>query len=149
MSKVYSINHDIFVCSPTVYDKLCLLLFRLLLQVTTTIRMGKFEGIATMYMTMPMASQALPLLGACSVDDKKITLKFPLSNVSFDLPQAPSEGANDLQFNMAGPKGEMTLNISWKADMGAFVGQGKQDGSTVLAFVFYKEGSALKHLKSL
>ena len=111
--------------------------------------MGKFEGIATMYMTMPMASQALPLLGACSVDDKKITLKFPLSNVSFDLPQAPSEGANDLQFNMAGPKGEMTLNISWKADMGAFVGQGKQDGSTVLAFVFYKEGSALNHLKSL
>ena len=111
--------------------------------------MVKFEGIATMYMTMPMASQALPLFGSCAVEDKKITLKFPLSNVSFDLPQAPSEGSNDVEFKMAGPKGEMTLNISWKADMGAFVGQGKQDGSTVLSFVFYKEDAALKHLKAL
>ena len=70
--------------------------------------MVKFEGIATMYMTMPMASQALPLFGSCAVEDKKITLKFPLSNVSFDLPQAPSEGSSDVEFKMAGPKGEMT-----------------------------------------
>ena len=111
--------------------------------------MVKFEGIATMYMTMPMASQALPLFGSCAVEDKKITLKFPLSNVSFDLPRAPSEGSSDVEFKMAGPKGEMTLNISWKADMGAFVGQGKQDGSTVLSFVFYKEDAVLKHLKAL
>ncbi len=111
--------------------------------------MAKYDGVATMYMTMPMASQALPLFGACAVDDKKITLKFPLSNVTFDLPAAPAEGSSDMEFKMAGPKGEMTLNISWKGDMGAFVGQGKQDGATVLSFVFYKEGSPLRHLKSL
>ncbi len=111
--------------------------------------MAKYEGVATMYMTMPMASQALPLLGQCTVEDKKITLKFPLSNVSFDLPQAPVKGSNDLEFKMAGPKGEMVLSISWKADMGAFVGQGKQDGSTVLSFVFYEADSPLKHLKAL
>ncbi len=111
--------------------------------------MVKYQGVATMYMSMPMASQALPILGSCTVEEKKISLRFPLSNVSFDLPQAPQEGAPDMQFNMAGPKGEMTLNISWKTDMGAFVGQGKQDGSTVLAFVFYKEGCPLRHLKNL
>ena len=45
-----------------------------------------------MYLSMPMAAQSLPILGTCAVNDKKITLKFPLSSVSFDLPEAPTAG---------------------------------------------------------
>jgi hypothetical protein len=108
-----------------------------------------YEGIATMYMTMPMAAQRLPLMGSCTVNDKKISLKFPLSNVSFDLPEAPSETGKELEFKMSGATGDMTLNISYKAELKAFVGQGKQGGFSVLNFVFYKADSALRHLKAL
>lgn len=111
--------------------------------------MAKYEGIAAMYMSMPMAAQTLPLLGQCAVDDKKISLKFPLSGVSFDLPQAPSKSGQPMEFKMQGAKGEMTLNIGFKADMGAFVGTGKQDGYNVLTFVFYDTNSPLRHLRSL
>ena len=96
-----------------------------------------------------MAAQALPLLGSCLVDGKKITLRFPLTTVSFDLPEAPREGGKDMEFKMAGPKGDMTLKISYKADLRGFVGQGSQDGGNVLTFIFYKPDSPLKHLKSL
>ena len=60
-----------------------------------------YEGIAVMYMSMPMASQTLPVLGACTVQEKKISLKFPLSGVSFDLPEAPREGGKDLEFKVS------------------------------------------------
>jgi len=102
-----------------------------------------------MYMSMPMAAQSLPILGSCVVQDKKISLKFPLSSVSFDLPEAPQDSGRDLEFKMAGPRGEMTLKISYKSDLRAFVGQGVQDGQNALTFVFYKADSALRHLKSL
>jgi len=108
-----------------------------------------YEGIATMYMTMPMAAQRLPLLGACTVQDKKISLRFPLSNVSFDLPEAPHEGGRDMEFKMSGATGDMTLNISWKPELGAFIGQGKQGGFSVLNFCFYRANSPLAHLKAL
>ena len=111
--------------------------------------MVTYEGIATMYLSMPMAAQALPILGACTVQDKKISLRFPLTNVSFDLPQAPQEGTQAMEFKMAGPKGDMTLKIAFKSDFGGFVGQGQQDGQNVLTFVFYKAGSPLANLKSL
>lgn len=111
--------------------------------------MGKFEGIAVMYLSMPMAAQSLPVLGSCAVDDKKITLRFPLSNVSFDLPEAPREGGRDVEFKMAGPKGEMTLKISWKAELGGFCGSGQEGGHNVMTFCFYTAGAGLRHLKSL
>ena len=111
--------------------------------------MAKYEGIATMYLSMPMAAQALPVLGSCTVQEKKIALKFPLSNVSFDLPEAPREGGQDMEFKMAGPKGELTLKISYKSDLNGFLGSGMQDKQKVITFVFYKEGSGLKHLKNL
>lgn len=98
---------------------------------------------------MPMAAQSLPVLGQCTVQDKKINLKFPLSSVSFDLPEAPQETGRDLEFKMAGPRGEMTLKISFKADLRAFVGQGVQNDQNALTFIFYKPDSPLKHLKSL
>ena len=112
-------------------------------------KMASYEGIATMYMSMPMAAQSLPILGSCAVQDKKINLKFPLSSVSFDLPEAPQDGGRDVEFKMAGPRGEMTLRIAYKSDMKAFVGQGVQDGQNALTFVFYKPDSPLKHLKNL
>lgn len=111
--------------------------------------MVNYEGIATMYLSMPMAAQSLPLLGACTVADKKISLRFPLTNVSFDLPEAPSEGGRAMEFKMAGPKGDMTLKINYKPELGGFVGQGQQDNQNVLTFIFYKPGSPLQNLKSL
>jgi len=108
-----------------------------------------FEGIAAMYMSMPMAAQALPILGSCAVNDKKITLKFPLSSVSFDLPEAPFESGKDMEFKMEGPRGEMTLKITYKSDLQAFLGQGLQQGQNVLTFVFYRPNSPLKNLKQL
>jgi len=96
-----------------------------------------------------MAAQALPILGSCAVTDKKINLKFPLSSVSFDLPESPFEGGKDMEFKMAGPRGEMTLKISYKSDLQAFMGQGVQEGQNVLTFVFYRGNSPLKNLKAL
>jgi len=111
--------------------------------------MPNFEGIATMYMSMPMAQQALPLLGSCVVQDKKISLKFPLSNVGFDLPEAPVEGGRPMEFKMSGARGEMTLNIQWKPDLNAFIGHGTEKGAQALNFCFYNPNSALRHLKEL
>lgn len=111
--------------------------------------MAHYEGIATMYMSMPMAAQSLPLLGTCSVDDKRISLKFPLTSVSFDLPEAPTEGMKTMEFKMAGPKGEMTLNIQYNTELKAFHGSGIQADSPVLTFIFYKSDSPLKVLKKL
>lgn len=102
-----------------------------------------------MYMSMPMAAQTLPILGSCLVEDKRISLKFPLSGVSFDLPEAPREGGRDMEFKMSGGRGELTLNISYKAEMGGFVGQGRQDGMNVISFVFFRPDSPLKHIKSM
>lgn len=102
-----------------------------------------------MYLSMPMAAQALPVLGTCQVNDKKMTLKFPLSSVSFDLPEAPYESGKDMEFKMAGPRGEMTLKLSYKSDLRAFMGQGVQEGQNVLTFIFYRGDNALKLLKSL
>ena len=113
------------------------------------VKMVHYEGIATMYMSMPMAAQSLPLLGSCTVDDKRISLKFPLTSVSFDLPDPPKEGGKNVEFKMNGPKGEMVLNITWNSDMNAFFGQGNQSGSPVLTFFFYNPTSPLKALKQL
>lgn len=108
-----------------------------------------YEGIAVMYMNMPMCAQPLPIMGQCTVNEKKISLRFPLTNVSFDLPSAPTEGGADMDFKMAGPKGDMTLRISYKADMSGFLGSGVQDGSKVISFAFSKPGTGLQNLKNL
>lgn len=111
--------------------------------------MGKFEGIAAMYMSMPMAQQGLPILGHCHVEEKKISLKFPLSGISFDLPSAPAEGSGHMDFKMTGARGEMSLHIQYLSDLKAFLGEGKQDGHIVLTFLFYSPGSPLKSLQKL
>merc|ERR1712121_280416 len=100
--------------------------------------MPQFEGIASIYMSMPMANQTLPLIGTCTVQDKKVSLKFPLSGVSFDLPQAPTEGGAEMEFKMTGARGELTLKIGYRSDIQAFFGKGIQDGLVVMSFVFYR-----------
>ena len=59
------------------------------------------------------------------------------------------EHGSDMDFKMAGPKGDLTLRISYKADMNGFIGSGVQDGSKVITFAFAKPGTGLQHLKSL
>ena len=54
-----------------------------------------------------------------------------------------------MEFKMAGPKGEMTLNIMWDPELKAFEGQGIQNDNPVLTFIFYKPDSPLKALKKL
>ena len=56
------------------------------------------EGFATMYMRMPMSSSTLPIHGRCSVDDQKVSLKFPFTGIEFELPSPPKEGGNDFDF---------------------------------------------------
>jgi len=102
-----------------------------------------------MYMSMPMAAQALPILGSCSVNDKKISLKFPLSSVSFEMPDAPYEGGKDMDFKMAGPRGEMSLKIAYNTDLKAFMGKGTQEGQNVLTFVFSRSSNPIQALKAL
>ena len=111
--------------------------------------MTNYEGIATMYLSMPMAAQSLPILGSCTVQDKKISLRFPLSSVSFDLPEAPVPHGKDLEFKMAGPRGELTLKITYKSDLQAFLGKGVQENQNTWTFIFYKPDSALSNLKQL
>ena len=66
-----------------------------------------------MYLTMPMSAQALPVMGTCAVNDKKISLRFPLTNVSFDLPESPKEGSTtDMEFKMSGARGYQIYSIN-------------------------------------
>ena len=110
--------------------------------------MVAYEGIAVMYLNMPMCAQPLPIFGSCEVVDKKISLKFPLTNISFDMASAPQDG-KDVDFKVAGPKGDMALKIAYKSDMRAFVGQGQQDGANVITFSFAKVGQGFQHFKQL
>ncbi len=111
--------------------------------------MATYEGISTMYLSMSMCSQSLPLLGSCQVNDKKLSLRFPLTTVSFDLPESPYEGMRPAKLNMTGPRGEMTLNIAFHAESGAFTGQCTEGGQKTMSFVFYKPSSHLTIFQQL
>ncbi len=111
--------------------------------------MAKFDGVATVHMSMPMVGVSLPIYGQCTVEDKKVQLRFPLSSVTFDLPHAPAEGGSPMEVKMQGARGETTLRIQWQADMKAFKGQAIQDGYAAYAFVFFRPDSPLKLLKTL
>src|SRR5438132_963174 len=97
-----------------------------------------FDGIAAMYLSMPMSAEPLPVLGTCKVSDKKMTLTFPLATVSFDLPEPPFEAGKEMEFKMAGPRGEMTLKVGYKSEVRAFMGQGVRAGQNVLTFIFFR-----------
>lgn len=106
------------------------------------------EGFATMYMQMPMSTSSLPIQGTCSVDDKRVTLKFPFTGIEFDLPSSPKEGRNDFDFKIRGARGEMIMTIGYIKDLQCFFGTGKheEDNTPVLTFVFYPSTSPMVHL---
>lgn len=99
-----------------------------------------------MYMRMPMSSSTLPVQGSCSVDDKRITLKFPFTGIEFDLPATPTQ--SDFDFKIRGARGDMTMTIGYLDELRAFTGVGRQDDEDmpVLTFCFYSPGSPLSRL---
>ncbi|ESN96304.1 hypothetical protein HELRODRAFT_163352 [Helobdella robusta] len=73
-----------------------------------------YEGVAVMYLALPMSPLSIPVLGKCSLHARNLILRFPNSKIAFDLPK--SLGSNlktkenlelDQEFKMAGPNGEM------------------------------------------
>ena len=107
-----------------------------------------YEGFATMYMRMPMSTSTLPINGTCTVDDKRITLKFPFTGIEFDLPSSPKEGRNDFDFKIRGARGDMTMTIGYIAELKCFTGTGRQEeeDSPVLTFFFFPDDSPMRHL---
>lgn len=111
-----------------------------------------YDGFATMYMRMPMSSSTLPVLGSCTVDDKRITLKFPFTGIEFDLPGSPTDSKqNDFDFKIRGARGDMTMTIGYVDELKAYTGVGKQedDDMPVLTFCFYPPESPLSRLPRL
>ena len=109
-----------------------------------------YDGFATMYMRMPMSTSSLPVQGHCSVDERRVTLRFPFTGIEFDLPGAPSEQTADVfDFLIRSRHGrDMTVTVSRLDDLGAYVGYGREDGDehAVLTFVFYVPDSPLSRL---
>jgi len=110
----------------------------------------QYEGFATMHMRMPMSSSSLPIQGHCSVDSRRVTLRFPFTGIEFDLPSAPSQQPTaDFDFLIRSQRGrDMTVTISRLDDLDAFIGYGREDGEdhAVLTFVFYAPDSPLSRL---
>ncbi|CAD5116904.1 DgyrCDS5747 [Dimorphilus gyrociliatus] len=110
--------------------------------------MPTYEGQATMYMRMPMSNSNLPIAGTCTVEDKRVALKFPFTGIEFDLPQSPKENRNDFDFKIRGARGDMTLTIGYISELKCFTGKGVQeeDDTPVLTFTFWPSDSAMKKL---
>ena len=88
------IDHHIFTINPHVWS--CIIS----VQQKNFYSVMVMEGFATMYMRMPMSSSTLPIQGTCTVDDKKVSLKFPFTGIEFDLPSSPKEDRNDFDFKV-------------------------------------------------
>ena len=104
-----------------------------------------------MYMRMPMSTSTLPIQGSCTVEDKRITLKFPFTGIEFDLPTVPQEDRNDFDFKIRGARGDMTMTIGFVKELRCFTGSGKQeeDDSPVLTFCFFPDGSPMSKLPKI
>ena len=83
----------------------------------------QYEGFATMHMRMPMSSSSLPIQGHCSVENRRVSLRFPFTGIEFDLPSAPSEQtAAVFDFVIRSQKGrDMTVTVSRLEDLDAFM----------------------------
>ena len=106
--------------------------------------MTRYVGVASMFLSMPMANQRLPLIGTCEVEGKKIVLHFPFTNLTFELPDAPKESYKPMTFKMKTKQGETELKIQYRSDVQAFCGQGVHADQTIVSFVFYTPGSKLE-----
>jgi len=134
-----------------------------------------YDGFATMYMRMPMSTSSLTIQGHCSVDDRRVTLRFAFTGIEFDLPSAPGStttaaaddedsagargggggggGGGGYEFVIRSRKGrDMTVTVSRLDELGgAYVGYGREDGDehAVLTFVFYAPDSPLSRLPTI
>jgi len=124
-----------------------------------------YRGFATMYLRMPMSSSTLPVQGQCTVDDRRVTLKFPFTGIEFDLPGQPRENRNEYDFTIRSAKGDMTMTIGYVSELRAFTGTGRMDvggaggggggdrddhdDTPVLTFCFYAADSPLNRLPTL
>jgi len=116
-----------------------------------------YSGFATMYLRMPMSSSTLPVQGQCTVDDRRVTLKFPFTGIEFDLPGQPQENRNQFDFTIRSAKGDMTMTIGYVSELRAFTGTGRMevggddshDDAPVLTFCFYSADSPLNRLPRL
>jgi len=114
-----------------------------------------YRGFATMYLRMPMSSSTLPVQGQCTVDDRRVTLKFPFTGIEFDLPGQPRENRNEYDFTIRSAKGDMTMTIGYVSELRAFTGTGRmsvednEDDTPVLTFCFYSADSPLNRLPRL
>jgi len=116
----------------------------------------RFDGFATMYMRMPMSTTSLPIQGQCTVDDRRLTLKFPFTGIEFELPSSPGDVVDsaatsvpDLDFKIRGARGDLLVRIAFVPQLRAFTGVGRQDDDTdlpVLSFCFFAHDSPLSHL---
>ena len=91
-----------------------------------------------------MANQRLPLVGTCEVEGKKISLHFPFTNLTFELPEPPRETGSPMTFKMKTRQGETELKIQYRTDVHAFCGQGVYADQIIVSFVFYRPGSNLE-----
>ena len=122
----------------------------------TTTSSTQFDGFATMYMRMPMSTTSLPIQGQCTVDDRRITLKFPFTGIEFELPSSPAAvirgsatSVPDLDFKIRGSRGDLLVSIAFVAELRAFTGVGRQDDDNdlpVLSFCFFAPESPLSRL---
>jgi len=126
------------------------------LKLLSTTMTTRFDGFATMYMRMPMSTSALPIQGQCTVDDRRVTLKFPFTGIEFELPSTPATvihgtatSVPDLDFKIRGARGDLLVSIAFVPELRAFTGVGRQDDDTdlpVLSFCFFAHDSPLSHL---
>jgi len=113
--------------------------------------MMKYDGFATMFMRMPMSTSTLPVQGSCTVEERRITLKFPFTGIEFELPGNPQDCRTEFDFKIRGVRGDMTMTIGYISELKAYTGVGKQedDDMPVLTFCFFPIDSPLTRLPKL
>ena len=110
----------------------------------------KMEGLATMYMRMPMSTSTLPIQGNCTVNAKLVCLKFPFTGIEFELPGFPPAGS-ECAFKIHGAKGDMLITIDYIKDLDCFSGVCKQeeDDYIPMRFTFWGPDSPMRYLPSV
>ena len=113
--------------------------------------MAPYNGTATMFMSMPMSTQALPINGTCDVDDKKVTLHFPFTTITFDLPDKPKEGSSDTVFKIVSKNCNLDVTVSYIKELDCFTGKGTDTKANddVVTFTFYKSSNPMAKLPKL
>jgi len=116
----------------------------------------RYDGFATMHMRMPMSTSSLPIQGQCTVDDCRVTLKFPFTGIEFQLPSSPAAvldgtvtSVPDLDFKIRGVRGDLLVSIAFVPELSAFTGVGRQEDDNdlpVLSFCFFAPNSPLSRL---